>query len=132
MQFGISIGLLRLELVEPYRLTGKVLGWPWVRAFSPFINLYAFVFLVGGAIRSAVHFARKHETRHRFIGNVMIAVGALLPGIGGTFTRFGYTEVLYVTEFIGLGLIFMGYRTVVGRPPYLASSQAMDAISPSA
>jgi hypothetical protein len=123
---------VRLELVEPYRLTGKVLGWPWVRAFSPFINLYAFVFLVGGAIRSAVHFARKHETRHRFIGNVMIAVGALLPGIGGTFTRFGYTEVLYVTEFIGLGLIFMGYRTVVGRPPYLASSQAMDAISPSA
>ena len=42
------------------------------------------------------------------------------------------TEVLYVTEFIGLGLIFVGYRTVVGRPSYLESSQAMDAISPSA
>ena len=76
---------VRLELVEPYRLTGKVLGWPWVRAFSPFINLYAFVFLVGGAIRSAVHFARKHETRHRFIGNVMIALAmntALAAAVG--------------------------------------------------
>lgn len=128
----VLIAPVRLELVEPYRLTGKVLGWPWVRAFSPFINLYAFVFLVGGAIRSARHFARKQETRHRFIGNVMIAVGALLPGIGGTFTRFGYTEVLYVTEFIGLGLIVVGYRTVVGRLSYFESSQAMDAISPSA
>ena len=39
-----------------------------------------------------------------------IAVGALLPGIGGSFTRFGHTEVLYVTEFIGLGWIYYGYR----------------------
>jgi hypothetical protein len=41
---------------------------------------------------------------------VYVAVGAILPGIGGTFTRFGYTEVLYVTELLGLLLIFAGYR----------------------
>jgi hypothetical protein len=34
----------------------------------------------------------------------------LLPGIGGSFTRFGYTEVLYVTEFLGIILIYFGYR----------------------
>jgi hypothetical protein len=33
-----------------------------------------------------------------------------LPGIGGSFTRFGYTEVLYVTEFVGIILIYLGYR----------------------
>jgi hypothetical protein len=96
--------------VEPYRLTGRVLEWRWVRMFSPFINLYAVTFLVGGAILSAVRFGRRRETHHRFVGNVLIAIGAILPGIGGTATRFGHTEVLYVTEFVGLALIWMGYR----------------------
>ncbi len=106
---------LRLDLVEPHRLTGRVLGWPWVRAFSPFINLYAFVFLVGGAVLSAVRYARRTETVYRAAGNALIAAGALLPGIGGTFTRFGYTEVLYVTELIGLVLIVTGYRVIAAR-----------------
>lgn len=104
---------LRYELVEPYRLTGKVLAWSWVRAFSPFINTYAFCFLVGGAAVSAWHYSKSLVTRNRFVGNVLIAVGAVLPGIGGAFTRFGFTEVLYVTEFIGLALIFLGYRFAV-------------------
>jgi hypothetical protein len=101
---------LKYELVEAHRLTGRVMAWPWVRAFSPFINLYAFVFLVGGAARSAVQFWRQKESRARAEGNALIALGALLPGIGGSFTRFGYTEVLYVTEFLGIILIFLGYR----------------------
>jgi len=100
--------------VEPHRLTGRVLEWRWVRAFSPFINLYAFVFLVGGAILSAVRYARQPSQRHRVTGNVLIAVGALLPGIGGSATRFGHTEVLYVLEFLGLILIWRGYRLCVG------------------
>jgi hypothetical protein len=102
--------------VEPHRLTGRVLDWRWVRAFSPFINLYAFAFLVGGAIVSAARFARQPGQRHRFTGNVLIAVGALLPGIGGSATRFGHVEVLYVTELIGLVLILIGYRHIVGGP----------------
>ena len=97
-------------LVEAHRLSGRVLGWHWVRAFSPFINTYAFVFLVGGAIVSSVRFSKRRDTWHRFVGNVYIAIGALLPGIGGAFTRFGHVEVLYVTEFVGLALIFVGYR----------------------
>ncbi len=99
-----------MSLVEPYRLSGKVMEWRWVRFISPFINLYAVIFLIGGAILSAVRFRRHAETRHRYVGNVLIAVGAILPGIGGTFTRMGYTEVLYVTELIGLVLIYSGYR----------------------
>lgn len=101
---------INYDLVEPHRLTGKVLAWRWVRMFSPFINTYAFLFLVGGAVVSAFRYRKRTGTSHRFIGNLYIAVGALLPGIGGTFTRFGHTEVLYVTEFIGLVLIYVGYR----------------------
>ncbi len=103
-----------LALVEPYRLSGKVLVWRWVRLISPFINLYALVFLMGGAILSAIRYARQTETRQRALANVFIAVGALLPGIGGTFTRLGHVEVLYVTELIGLACIAVGYRLSVG------------------
>lgn len=104
---------LDLSLVEPHRLSGVVMEWTWVRRFSPFINTYAFIFLVGGAAYSAVKYAGAADTRHRAVGNTLIAVGALLPGIGGTATRMGYTEVLYVTELLGLLLIWWGYRTVV-------------------
>jgi len=98
------------SLVEAHRLSGRVIVWRWVRFFSPFINTYAFVFLVGGAVLSAYRFRRSPETYQKFIGNLYIAVGALLPGIGGLSTRFGHTEVLYVTELIGILLIFIGYR----------------------
>jgi hypothetical protein len=69
---------------------------------------------VGGAILSAIRYARLTETRQRALANIFIAVGALLPGIGGTFTRLGHVEVLYVTELIGLACIAIGYRLSVG------------------
>ena len=107
--FFVLLAPLNLNLVESHRLSGKIIEWQWVRLFSPFLNTYAFVFLVGGAVLSAIRYKRNRKTYYRFIGNVCIAIGALLPGIGGTFTRFGYTEVLYITELTGLSLIFAGY-----------------------
>ena len=98
--------------VETYRLSGAVMEWGWVRLFSPFVNLYAFVFLAGGAAWSAWKYRREAAARSRVVGNVLIAVGALLPGIGGSFTRFGHVEVLYVTELVGLALILAGYLTM--------------------
>lgn len=105
------------SLVEPFRLSGRVMEWQWVRAFSPFINMYAAAFLIGGAIYSAMKFRSVPGKRGKYVGNIFIAVGALLPGIGGTFTRFGHVEVLYVTEFVGLLLIFVGYRLNVQSAP---------------
>ncbi|MDH5803765.1 MAG: hypothetical protein OEZ54_01180 [Gemmatimonadota bacterium] len=98
-----------MSAVETYRLTGSVMEWQWVRLFSPFINLYAVIFLIGGAFLSAWRYRKFPGTRHRFIGNVLIAIGAILPGIGGAATRLGHTEVLYVMEFVGLSLIWWGY-----------------------
>ncbi|MFY0675050.1 MAG: hypothetical protein JXQ87_16735 [Bacteroidia bacterium] len=94
------------------KLTGKVFEWTWVRLFSPFINIYSFIFLVGGAIYSAFYYFKKANEKVKFKSNILIAIGALLPGIGGTFTRMGYVEVLYITEFIGLILIFLGYSSI--------------------
>ena len=98
------------SLAESHRLSGRVMEWTWVRAFSPFINLYAVIFLVGGAVYSALKYRKVPGMSHRVIGNWLIAVGAILPGIGGSATRFGHVEVLYVTEFVGIVLIFAGYR----------------------
>lgn len=94
------------------KLTGAVFEWEWVRYFSPVINIYAFLFLVGGAIYSAIYYYRQLNKEVRFKGNVFIALGGLLPGIGGTFTRMGYVNVLFVTELLGLILIYIGYRII--------------------
>ena len=106
------------------RLTGSVLqlNWAvnwfgfvffpvkWVRfGFAPLLNSYALAFLGGGAVYSAIKYFGADKGRSRFLGNILIAIGALLPGIGGTFTAFGYVEALYITEFIGLSLIYFGY-----------------------
>jgi len=122
----VLLSPIAYDLVEPHRLTGRVLAWTWVRGFSPFINTYAVLFLVGGALWSAVRYSEEADGRQRMVGNVWIAVGAILPGIGGSFTRFGYTEVLYVTELLGLCCIWLGYRTIVhdrSRSVHLAQSQ---------
>ena len=103
------------SLVEPHRLSGAVMTWQWVRLFSPLVNLYAVVFLIGGAIWSAVRYYRQGGAAERVRGNVLIAVGAILPGVGGSFARAGKVEVLYVTEIIGLLLIWAGYRVIVKR-----------------
>ena len=106
------------SLQEGDRLTGAVFEWQWVRRFSPFINLYAVAFLVGGAVWSAVKYFRTTGTSERFWGNLLIALGAILPGIGGSFTRFGHVEVLYVTELLGLGLIIWAYQIMRKAPSH--------------
>jgi hypothetical protein len=110
---AVSLSPIDFAAVEPHRLTGRVMEWSWVRLFSPVVNLYAVIFLVGGAVLSALRYSASPSTRHRMWANVLIAVGAILPGIGGTATRMGYTEVLYVTELMGLLLIWAGYRISV-------------------
>jgi hypothetical protein len=95
--------------LSDYKYQSLVLG-----ICTVLINTYAMIFLVGGAAYSAWKYYSSGQSGNRFWGNVLIAVGAFLPGIGGTFTHFGHVEVLYVTEFIGLILIFIGYKIIRG------------------
>jgi hypothetical protein len=107
---GLLLSPIDASKIEVHRLSGAVIGWTWVRAISPFINSYAFLMLVGGALVSAWRYRGIPEHRGKVQGNLLIACGGILPGIGGAFTRFGHVEVLYVTELIGLLLIYGGYR----------------------
>lgn len=107
----VCVFLSPIQLPQDFdgSLTGSIFEWQWVRAFSPFINLYAFIFLFGGAVYSAYKYYNLGKDHPRFLGNVFISIGALLPGIGGAFTRMGHVEVLFVTELIGLLCIYLGY-----------------------
>ncbi|MBS4044546.1 MAG: hypothetical protein KGZ59_12105 [Chitinophagaceae bacterium] len=111
---SITIFITPINLPSDFsgKLSGKVFSWSWVRYFSPFINLYSFIFLVGGAIYSAIKYSKLVDQQIKFKGNILIAMGALLPGIGGSFTRAGYVNVLFVTELIGLILIYIGYKII--------------------
>jgi len=111
---AIFVVLTPLTIPEDYtwKLTGSIFTWNWVRYFSPFINVYAFIFLVGGAIYSALKYYRLGEREAPFKGNIFIAIGGLLPGFGGAFARMGYVEVLFITELIGLFLIYTGYKII--------------------
>ncbi len=81
-----------------------------MRLLTPVINLYAVFFLIGGAIVSAWRHYRYRGHSYRAAGNLLIALGALLPGIGGSFAKAGMVEALYVGECIGLMVIWLGDR----------------------
>ncbi|HKK20888.1 MAG TPA: hypothetical protein VJ983_05395 [candidate division Zixibacteria bacterium] len=101
---------IKYDLVDPAILNADVLGWQSIRLVSPFINSLAGIFLIGGALYSAAKYRSRPAMRNRYIGNIYIAIGALLPGVGGAFSRFGHTEVLYIGEFVGIIMIWYGYR----------------------
>ena len=115
-----------LENLEAHRPSGSILGWSWLRLVTPFINLYAVFFLIGGALLSAWRYAKKTGVGdgERAIGNGLIAFGALLPGIGGSMAKAGIVEALYVGEFVGLLFIWAGYAVCVraGRPAEVGST----------
>ncbi len=111
---AVLLAPINFGLVELHRLSGKVFATQWVRAFSPFINTYAASVLVGGACWSAYRYWQNQGSgaARRVLANTLIAFGGILPGIGGSFTRFGHVEVLYVTELLGLTMIFAGYLLI--------------------
>jgi hypothetical protein len=90
-------------------LSGHAIVSPGVRVLTPFFNLYGTVTLVGGAAWSAWIFWRKRVLLHRTIGNILIAIGAIAPAFGGTFSRLGLPGALYLGELLGALLMFAGF-----------------------
>ncbi len=88
-----------------------------VRSYSFLFNIYGTVALVGGALYSAYIFWRKRIMPQRVLGNVFIALGGLSPALGGTLARIGAPEFLYLSELIGLVVIFIGFRLATAQQP---------------
>ncbi|HEX2621339.1 MAG TPA: hypothetical protein VHL11_14370 [Phototrophicaceae bacterium] len=80
-----------------------------VRFFSPIMNVWGTIALVGGAIYSAHLFRRKQIMRNRVVGNWLIALGGLMPALGGVLIRLGDPSYKYLGEMLGAILIFVGF-----------------------
>ncbi len=95
-----------------------------VRKLTPFFNIYGTIALGGGAAYSAWIFWRKRVLLNRALGNVFIAVGAMSPALGGTFTRFGHPEFLSVALLLGVILMFVGFLFTIRQPAQAPRRQA--------
>jgi len=73
------------------------------------LNVYGTIALVGGAIYSAYLFWRKKVLAKRMVGNILIAAGALMPAMAGSFVKAGLVDWLYVSELIGVILMYAGF-----------------------
>ncbi len=89
-------------------------------ATIPF-NIYGTITLVGGALYSTYLFWRKRVLPNRAIGNILIAVGALVIAFAGTLTRLGYGSLLVISQLLAAVLMFTGF--LVAAAPRKVSSE---------
>jgi hypothetical protein len=78
-------------------------------ALTILLNLYGTLTLVGGALYSAYLFWRKQVLANRMYGNILIAAGALMPAMGGSFLKAGFPDWLYLSELLGAILMYTGF-----------------------
>jgi len=90
-------------------------GWeaiqrgPGLVALAAAINGLGTLVIVAGLGYSAWKFKKLRIQRNRMIGCLLIALGTLTVATGGTLTRFGHREYLYIPMAIGSAIIFGGY-----------------------
>mgnify|MGYP000745278182 CR=1 FL=1 len=78
-------------------------------ALTIILNLYGTLGLVGGALYSAYLFWRKRVLADRMLGNILIAAGALMPAMAGSFIKAGLVDWLYLSELVGVVLMYLGF-----------------------
>jgi hypothetical protein len=81
------------------------------------LNIYGTLALVGGAIYSAFLFWRKKVLINRVLGNLLIAGGALMPAMAGSFIKAGLADWLYISELLGVILMYCGFLLATSTKP---------------
>jgi hypothetical protein len=114
---GYALGLVTLTTVNPALLATE--GWgalekPLILTILTIsVNSLGTVVLVGGALWSAWVFWRKGIMRTRMVGLLLLAGGALVVAAGGSLTRFGHEQYLYIAMSLGILLMFVGYLKTI-------------------
>ena len=86
-------------------------------ALTIILNIYGTIGLVGGAIYSAFLFWRKQVLANRMVGNILIAAGALMPAMAGSFIKAGLVDWLYLSEFVGVVFMYAGFIQATAHRP---------------
>lgn len=98
MKPGVTVGGTAL---------GPSLSFP--RVCSLLFNIPGSIFLLGGAVLSAIKFARKTEFVYRMWANILIAIGTIVIAWAGARARLGTTAGLYPAEMVGASFLFAGF-----------------------
>jgi hypothetical protein len=102
--FTTSIDVSGLDVLATGIMPGGVV------ALTVILNIFGTLALVGGALYSAWFFWRNRTMKHRVLSNILIAIGAILPAMGGTNMRLsGDTTLFYFMELAGIVIIFVGF-----------------------
>jgi hypothetical protein len=56
------------------------------------------------------------------IGLLLLAAGTLIVAAGGSLTRLGHEQYLYLAMSVGVGMMYAGYRRTIA-PPSTAAKQ---------
>ena len=110
---ALAATLVSAAPIDPAHLEAD--GWEALErggalmALTISLNAGGTTVLVGGLVYSAVRFRRSGANRSRMIGVLLIAVGTIVVGLGGTATRLGSAQVLYIFMSAGIATIFAGY-----------------------
>jgi hypothetical protein len=89
-------------------------GWnalvrdPFLVALAVVINAGGTLVLVAGTLYSAWRIYASGGSTQRALGCALIAGGAIVVAMGGTLTRFGHREYLYLAMAVGVAIIFGG------------------------
>ena len=117
-------------------------GWeaiergPTIVVMGIAINSLGTAIIVGGLGYSIWRFRRLPSFRHRMIGCALIALGTLVVAAGGSLTRLGHYEYLYIAMAVGVSLIFAGVlwtrrpEAATAPVPADATEDAVEAVEP--
>lgn len=98
-------------------------GWhaiergPLLVALAVALNAGGTAILAGGALFSAWAMRGKPALRQRAAGCLLIAIGTITVASGGTMTRLGRPEFLYLAMSAGIAIIFSGVLLTRGAKP---------------
>jgi heme/copper-type cytochrome/quinol oxidase subunit 1 len=129
---GLAAGLVSLASVDQ----SSLLTESWHALEKPValtiltigINSVGTLVLVGGALWSAWMFWRKGIQRERMVGLLLLAWGALTVAAGGSLTRLGHEQYLYLAMSLGVGLMYWGYRRTIAPPAVERSSKSISSL----
>jgi uncharacterized membrane protein len=120
-------------------------GWqalergPFLVVVAATLNAGGTMVLAGGALYSAWKLRSAGGSDQRAAGCVLIAVGTVVVALGGTLTRFGRPEYLYLPMALGIAIIFSGVvltrqsqsaRTTTRRAPLIALPSLPHSVRP--
>jgi heme/copper-type cytochrome/quinol oxidase subunit 1 len=114
---GYSLGLVSLAPVDTAHLATE--GWHALDKPLPLtvltigLNGIGTLVLVGGALWSAWLFWREGIMRERMVGCILLATGALMVAAGGSLTRLGQPQYLYIAMSVGVAFMFWGYLKTI-------------------